>query len=214
MRLMLDTLRYLSLHDNHYIRYFKGHKKQVICLELSPTDEQFLSSSLDDTVRLWNLNSPNCQAHIPTHVPSDAQGCLNIPSPSYAAFDPCGIIFAVASHPLSAVMLYDLRNYDKEPFDTFRIQDDDYLQRLSYPPRMPEFSKLEFSNDGKSILVGTQGGVHYILDAFKGEMKARLVDHAPNMTSALSSGDVCFSPDGRFVMGGKTRFFFFWKGGS
>jgi COMPASS component SWD2 len=107
-------------------------------------------------------------------------------------------------------MLYDLRNYDKEPFDTFRIQDDDYLQRLSYPPRMPEFSKLEFSNDGKSILVGTQGGVHYILDAFRGEMKARLVDHAPNTTSALSSGDVCFSPDGRFVMGGKTPFHLFW----
>ena len=103
-------------------------------------------------------------------------------------------------------MLYDLRNYDKEPFDTFRIEDDEYLQRLSYPPRMPEFSKIEFSNDGKSILVGTQAGVHYVLDAFKGEMKARLVDHAPNTTSTLSSGDVCFTPDGRFVVGGKTYF--------
>jgi len=101
-------------------------------------------------------------------------------------------------------MLYDLRNYDKEPFDTFRLQDDDFLQRLSYPPRMPEFSKLEFSNDGKSILVGTSGGVHYLLDAFNGTIKARLVDYTPNTTAGLSSGDVCFTPDGRFVMAGNS----------
>jgi COMPASS component SWD2 len=60
----VDTLRYLSLHDNHYVRYFKGHKKQVVSLEISPVDEQFLSSSLDDTVRLWNMKSPNCQVSL------------------------------------------------------------------------------------------------------------------------------------------------------
>jgi COMPASS component SWD2 len=189
-RVDADTLRYLSLHDNHYVRYFKGHKKQVTCLEISPTDEQFLSAGLDDTVRLWNMNSASCQ------------GCLNIPSPSYAAFDPNGIIFAVVSHPLSTLMLYDLRNYDKEPFSTFPISDDGYLQNLTYPPRMPEFSKLDFSNDGKSILVGTTGGVHYVLDAFAGEIKARLIDHTANNLPGLTSGDVCFTPDGRYVIGG------------
>jgi len=63
--LIEDTLRYLSLHDNHYVRYFKGHKKQVISLEVSPADEQFLSAGLDDTVRLWNLNSASCQVPLP-----------------------------------------------------------------------------------------------------------------------------------------------------
>jgi COMPASS component SWD2 len=67
-----DTLRYLSLHDNHYIRYFKGHKKQVLSLEISPTDELFLSASRDDTVRLWNLSSPNCQVPLP-HPPHCAR---------------------------------------------------------------------------------------------------------------------------------------------
>src|SRR5437762_12826749 len=62
----VDTLRYLSLHDNHYVRYFKGHKKQVICLEISPTDEQFLSAGLDDTVRLWNMKSSSCQVFRPS----------------------------------------------------------------------------------------------------------------------------------------------------
>lgn len=99
-------------------------------------------------------------------------------------------------------MLYDLRNYDKEPFSIFPLSDDAYLQNLSYPPRMPEFSKLEFSNDGKSILVGTTGGVHYILDAFQGAMKGRLIDHTANTIPGLSSGDVCLTPDGRYVIGG------------
>jgi len=130
------------------------------------------------------------------------QGCLNVPSPAYASFDPTGIIFAVATHPLSTLMLYDLRNFDKEPFSTFPISDDPYLQSLSYPPRMPEFNKLEFSNDGKSILVGTTSGVHYILDAFAGGIKARLIDHQPTNPPGLSSGDVCFTPDGRYVIGG------------
>src|SRR5271169_2367450 len=99
-------------------------------------------------------------------------------------------------------MLYDLRNYDKEPFSVFSINDDTYLQNLSYPPRMPEFSKLEFSNDGKSILIGTTGGVHYVLDAFAGGIKARLIDHTANTLAGLSSGDVCFTSDGRYVIGG------------
>jgi COMPASS component SWD2 len=99
-------------------------------------------------------------------------------------------------------MLYDLRNYDKEPFSIFPLSDDTYLQNLSYPPRMPEFSKLEFSNDGKSILVGTTGGVHYILDAFQGAMKGRLIDHTANTINGLSSGDVCLTPDGRYVISG------------
>jgi len=70
----VDTLRYLSLHDNHYVRYFKGHKKQVVSLELSPTDDQLLSAGLDDTVRLWNLNSASCQVPPPfTRLP-DVRG--------------------------------------------------------------------------------------------------------------------------------------------
>jgi hypothetical protein len=29
---LLDTLRYLSVYDNKYIRYFRGHKKRFIIL--------------------------------------------------------------------------------------------------------------------------------------------------------------------------------------
>ena len=191
-----DTIRYLSLHDNTYIRYFKGHRRTVNALEVSPVDDQFISCSHDDTVRLWDLRSPNCH------------GILNLPAPSLAAFDPSGIIFAVASHAAGSIMLYDLRNYDKQPFTTFTVTDDAFLSSFAYPPRMPAWSKLEFSNDGKHMLLGTRGHAHYIIDSFA-ENTAKFLYRVQRPRGPTTpakpetSGDVCFSPDGRYIVGGQ-----------
>ena len=38
---LLDTIRYLSLHDNKYIRYFPGHTKKYVALLLR-LDAKFL----------------------------------------------------------------------------------------------------------------------------------------------------------------------------
>ena len=42
MKLLLDTIRYLSLHDNKYLRYFIGHTKTVVCLSMSPLDDMLV----------------------------------------------------------------------------------------------------------------------------------------------------------------------------
>jgi COMPASS component SWD2 len=55
------AIRYLSLHDNAYLRYFCGHESRVTALEMSPLNDTFMSGALDDTVRLWDLRSPNCE---------------------------------------------------------------------------------------------------------------------------------------------------------
>ncbi|KAI5781437.1 WD40-repeat-containing domain protein [Geopyxis carbonaria] len=191
-----DTIRYLSLHDNSYIRYFKGHTRAVNALEVSPVDDQFISCAHDDTVRLWDLRSAN------------AHGLLTTTSPSLATFDPSGIIFAVASHASSSILLYDLRNYDKQPFTTFTIADDAFLSTFSYPARMPAWSKLEFSNDGKLLLLGTRGHAHYVIDSFaENTSKFLFRVHRPRGPTAPqkveTSGDVCFTPDGRYIVGGQ-----------
>ncbi|KAB0366257.1 hypothetical protein FD754_010413 [Muntiacus muntjak] len=77
-----DTIRYLSLHDNKYIRYFPGHSKRVVALSMSPVDDTFISGSLDKTIWLWDLRSPNCQ------------GLMHLQGKPVCPFDPEGLIFA------------------------------------------------------------------------------------------------------------------------
>lgn len=36
---------------------------RVVTLCMSPIDDTFLSGSLDKTIRLWDLRSPNCQVN-------------------------------------------------------------------------------------------------------------------------------------------------------
>ena len=103
-----DIIRYLNVGENKYISYFRGHSKRVVTLCMSPTDESFLSGSLDKTIRLWDLRSANCQ------------GLMHLAGRPVAAFDPEGLIFAAGINSES-VKLYDLRSFDKGPFSSFKF---------------------------------------------------------------------------------------------
>jgi COMPASS component SWD2 len=156
-----------------------------------------MSCSKDDTVTLWDLNSRN------------AQGKLNLATPYLAAFDPSGTVIAIASQSTAAVLLYDFRNFDKSPFSTFDLAP--YEERFTPSTRGRAWTRLEFSNDGKYLMVGTDYHGHFVLDAFDGTLKAFLAGKsgasgraAPVSTTGkpLGQGDACFSPDGRYVIGG------------
>lgn len=56
-----DTIRYLSTHDNKYLRYFRGHSEKVVDLAINPQNDTFLSSSMDQTVQMWDLRSQKSQ---------------------------------------------------------------------------------------------------------------------------------------------------------
>lgn len=207
---ILDAIRYLATHDNSFIRYFEGHEGDVTSLAVHPGNDTFLSCSQDNTVRLWD-----------TQV-RYFQGQLNLKSPTLAAYDPSGMVFAVACPSAGSILLYDLRNYDKAPFTTIDIVEQG--RRTDPQCLVKGWTKLEFSNDGKSLLLGTKGSGHLLLDAFEGNMKAYL--HKPlggtrrlapgeaepaalanggvdlHSTKLDSSGDCCFAPDGRFVLSG------------
>ncbi|KAI8097277.1 WD40-repeat-containing domain protein [Halteromyces radiatus] len=184
-----DTLRYLSLHDNKYIRYFRGHKKRVISLEMSPADDQFISSSLDGTVRLWDLRSPNCQGMI------DAAGR------PIASIDNAGLVFGVGLDS-QVLRLYDIRKFHIGPFATWTVTDP------LYPQGTPEWTSIKFTNDGQHILLTTTGNVHYVLDAYNGHVERRLIGSTALPQVEETEGkyrcgeEVGLSPDAKFVLAG------------
>lgn len=101
------------------------------------------------------------------------QGLLNIAGRPCVAYDPTGAIFCVALNLRSTVLFYDIKAFDQAPFMSVTI-DDAVFSKVSYPPRMPIFTSLSFSNDGKYLLLGTAGDVHYVTDAYDGKVLARL----------------------------------------
>ena len=48
---------YWSIHENRVIKMFKGHSDSITNLMISPKDDYFLTTSNDNTMRIWNLNS-------------------------------------------------------------------------------------------------------------------------------------------------------------
>lgn len=75
-----------------------------------------------------------------------------------AAFDPEGLIFAAGINSES-VKLYDLRSFDKGPFATFK---------LGMETSGCIWTGLQFSSDGKALLITTNGTHIRLVDAFKG----------------------------------------------
>jgi COMPASS component SWD2 len=128
------------------------------------------------------------------------------------AYDTSGVVFAVGLNYYSKILLYDTANFDKEPFQTISV-DDTALTKISYPARPLLMTSLEFSTNGKWLLVGTSGGAHYIMDAYDGPMLARLTGHHPldpkpalgqvqQSTRQVSGEEVCWTPDSKFVLSG------------
>eukprot|EP01119_Soliformovum_irregulare_P023315 TRINITY_DN8129_c0_g1_i2.p1 TRINITY_DN8129_c0_g1~~TRINITY_DN8129_c0_g1_i2.p1 ORF type:complete len:294 (+),score=53.61 TRINITY_DN8129_c0_g1_i2:70-951(+) len=170
-----ESLRYLSLHDNKYLRYFKGHRDKVVSLSMSPRDDLFMTGSLDNTIRLWDLNSNSCQ------------GVLRRRGRPAVAFDPQGVIFAVGTST-NVVKLYDLKSYDRGPFSSFYVQ---------YSP--VDWSGMKFSPDGKYILLSTTNSIIFLLDSFTGELKQTYTGFS---NAATLAGEASFTPDGQFVLAG------------
>lgn len=72
----------------------------MTCLQLSPTENRFVSCATDKSLRLWDISTPT-----PT-------GVLHLPEKAVASFDPEGFVMAVMAGQ-DSLKLYDLRNVDK-----------------------------------------------------------------------------------------------------
>jgi len=169
----------LSLHDNRYLRYFKGHKTRVVALEMSPVDDTFMSASLDNTIRLWDLRTNACQ------------GLIRVSGRAAVAYDPQGLVFA-ATTDSSQIKLYDQRSYDKGPFTTFVVSPAD-------KPAAAEWTGMKFSPDGKYLLLTMAHPRILLMDSYEGRIVQSYSSFSNSKGAAL---EATFSPDGQFVLSG------------
>ncbi|KAF3353257.1 Peptidase M20 domain-containing protein 2 [Verticillium dahliae VDG1] len=133
-------------------------------------------------------------------------GQLFLNQPTLAAYDPSGNVFGA-------------------PFGVFDVVD--AVRSVDKDFSMKGWTKLEFSNDGKHILLGTRGNGHFLLDAFDGHLKAYLRKPeggtrrraagesaegfgADEGSSPESSGDCSFTVDGRYVLSGSKKDVLVW----
>jgi len=146
---------------------------------MSPVNDTFLTTSFDMTMRQWDLRQASCHGLMRADKDS-GRLCVE--------FDPLGLVFATASSP-KTIKLFDVRNCDKGPFDTFTLDID--LRET--------FTHVKFSPDGKMMLLSTLAGRIYSLDAFNGH---RLAKFTTTWKSSVVPFEASFSPDGRYVVAG------------
>eukprot|EP01026_Neomeris_dumetosa_P075009 TRINITY_DN7866_c0_g1_i1.p1 TRINITY_DN7866_c0_g1~~TRINITY_DN7866_c0_g1_i1.p1 ORF type:complete len:328 (-),score=31.45 TRINITY_DN7866_c0_g1_i1:812-1795(-) len=173
-----NSIRYLSVHENKYLRYFRGHEGRVTSLCMNPKNDMFISAAQDKTVRLWDLRS------------DQAQGLLkDLPGYPCCSFDEQGLVFAVAVES-GVVKLYDCNDCSRGPFDTFLIKD------LVNTPNA--ISCLKFSNDGKDLLA-VSGPNIYVLDAFTGD---QIHKFSNGMRPESQPMEASFTPDCKYLLSG------------
>ncbi|RWW11894.1 hypothetical protein GW17_00024463 [Ensete ventricosum] len=169
-----ESLRLLSLNDNKYLRYFKGHHDRVVSLSLCPRKEYFISGSLDWTCLLWDQRAEK------------AQGLLRAQGRPAVSYDDQGLVFAIAFG--GRIRLFDSRKYEKGPFDIFPVGGFD-----------SETHVVKFSNDGRLMLLTSKDGHVHVLDSFRGNVISTY-----NVKPVISKGtlEASFSPDGMYVVSG------------
>lgn len=171
------TIRLLHLQKKSYVRYFDGHRMPVNFIRTNPKDrEKFLSSSVDGEIRMFDTRT------------FENYGCLLAGHTPLIAFDPDGILFAVATKS-DTIKLFDMRSFDLGPFQSFIITKTDN----------DEWSDIEFSPCGKFILISTTAGSVKWIDAFDGTLIHSFSQHKnPNKIPLRAS----VSTDSGFVMVG------------
>lgn len=186
------ALRYHSLYNNEYIRYFVGHTAQVVNVSMDAVTDEFLTASADGTVRLWDLRTPACNGVI---------RCATTPC---VASDLQGLIFAAATDD-GELKLYDARKYGQGPFIDFQVGSVD-----PGTGKRPRVTCAKFSPDGEGLLC-VAGGTMYIIDAFKGDELMRINVGAE--TGGMGQGkdaagatgnnlEACWTPDNKCLLSG------------
>jgi COMPASS component SWD2 len=182
---------------------FRGHSSPIHDISLCPSEDLFLTASIDHTVRLWNISQAGCIGQM--DLPTDR----TIGNPR-VVFDSTGMVFAVMAQQQASnggghyIHLYDARNFQGGAFSELSISNQALLdaiatQQVSTPSHSSStftFNKIDFNVSGNRMLVQSDQGLAFVLDGYEGTVQRVF---APGGYS--SGGTVsCFTPDDQSVM--------------
>jgi COMPASS component SWD2 len=194
-----NDIRYLCMHDNKYLRFFKGHTEKVSSISMSPISDLFLSASNDKTVHLWSLESPSPIAKL--QLPNDIQH-------PFVSYDSTGLVFGVMTKNIrtkeQSLKLFDSRNYDKGPFEEIsppkEVLSNNSNKYLSQRILESTWTDFEFSPDGSKVLVNTNSDCFLIIDGFNRLEDPIIVPNRKNDSGLLLGA--CYSQLGSEIISG------------
>ena len=206
-----NAVHYLSLHDNKILRNFSGHTGDITSISMSPVDDMFLSSSKDNTVRLWSLDKAGCVAEL--HLPPTS----GLASAPYACFDGSGLVFGVStslddSSGDHAIHLYDARNYKGGPFSEMKVsrssietalQGKGIAGDVASTLSRGKWNSMTFNKSGDQILIGADRGLGLIVDGFSdGKVNHVLLAEGAATQADTATFSGCFTPEDRTILNG------------
>lgn len=201
-----NDIRYVSVLDNKYLRFFRGHDAAVVSLAMSPVNDFFLSASKDGVILQWNLAQPKPVKRL--ELPADSANIR-------VHYDPNGgQVFAVMCRDLKknvqTLKLYGADTCETGPF--LDVAPSETLVRAAISRAHPPVSaaltdkyvaamwtEFEFAPDGKSLLVNTNADLLLVLDAFAREKEPLAICSRKNENGIPNLG-MCFSADGKYVV--------------
>ncbi|KAJ5073998.1 wd40 repeat protein swd2 [Anaeramoeba ignava] len=183
------SIRFLSLHDNKYIRFFKGHTEKVLSIAPSLRDDFFISSSLDKSVLVWDLRTPSLVGQINAKIDDP-----------FVAFDPAGVVFGVATTLFKngiyqpQIKLFDLRKIEKGPFGFFDLD-------IQFPAKSPKYqwTSFQFNHKQTHILLSTNSNYVLLINPLNGQI-TQIFNSRSN--KQFENIEACFTPDSKFILSG------------
>jgi COMPASS component SWD2 len=221
---LANEIRYLSMHECQYLRYFSGHTDKVTSISMARNEDLFMSASLDNTVCMWDFRVPG-----PTHrlsLPPDAIDARVI-------FGDEGVVFGVSCQDRvtkeHSVKLFDVKTLtsfeDVVPAANAWSTGFENLQRRMRSTPSPRYRQtssdlnaaqhaqiakdarwtdIKFSSCGDWILVNTDADYVLCLSSFPGSEEDEPViihtrKHLELGTHGHGNG-VAFSADSSYIL--------------